>query len=185
MRLIRRTLSAGHTGIALLASCVLLGPAFAEATTLNVSGEYSSSFLNPPAGTFSGTITTNGNNINDVDIAFPVVSDFTYVADSLPAGNNWDLTAASLAGLELDLVFSTTPIPGSLAGFTGGSIVSGQVIDPEGGFTLFQGFSGSISPALTSASPVPEPSSQSLLALGFTASGFAAAKAALKRNLRG
>lgn len=157
----------------LLASWVLLGPAFAKATTLNVSGEYSSSPFNPPSGTFSGTITTNGNNITDVDITFPVVSDFTYVADSLPAGNNWDLTAANLDGLELDLVFSTTPIPGSLAGFTGGNIVSGQVIDPEGGLTFFQGFSGGISPSLTSGSPVPEPSSLALLALGFMASGFA------------
>src|SRR5262249_54367913 len=89
-----------------------------------------------------------------------------------PTGNNWTLTAYDPDGFELDLTFSTTT-PGSLVGFTGGTIVSGQVLDPEGGFNIFEGFSGTISPSPTSGSPVPEPSSLTLLALGFLSFGFA------------
>src|SRR5262249_55941058 len=86
------------------------------------------------------------------DITFPLMSPFTYIAQSGPTGNNWTLTAYDPDGFELDLTFSTTT-PGSLVGFTGGTIVSGQVLDPEGGFNIFEGFSGTISPSPTSGSP--------------------------------
>jgi hypothetical protein len=167
----KRTLSAGLATIALLVSCILLGPAVGRATTFAVSGQYSSG-ISPPTGSFSGTLTTGGNYTTGVDITFPLVSDFTYIYNSLPNGNNWELTAYNVDGQELDLTFSTTPTPGSLVGMTGGTIVSGQVIDVQsGGFPLFQGFSGTLSPSLSS--PVPEPSSLALLALGFLAFAFA------------
>src|SRR5262249_46002486 len=124
-------------------------------------------------GTFSGTLTTGGGYTDALDITFQIVSDFNYIANSLPNGNNWELTAYNVDGLELDLTFSTNPTPGSLVGFTGGTIISGQVLDPEGGGSLFEGFSGTISPSLTSESPAPEPSSLGLLVLGFLAFLFA------------
>lgn len=166
----RRMLSAGFATIALLVSCALLGPAFARASTFGVSGIYSSGISG--AGTFSGTLTTGGNYTTAVEITFPMVEPFTYIYNSLPSGNNWELTAYNTDSQELDLTFSTTPTPGSLVGMTGGTIISGQVIDIQsGGFPLFQGFSGTISPSLDSA--VPEPSSLALLALGFLALAFA------------
>jgi PEP-CTERM motif len=180
----RRTRSAGLATIALLVSCVLLGPAFARATTYEVSGVYSSGLSAGP-GTFSGTLTTGGDYTTAVDITFPLVSDFIYIYNSFPNGNNWELTAYNYPDTqELDLTFSTSPTPGSLVGMTGGTIVSGQVQDiPCGPCTLFEGFSGSISPSLSSGSPVPEPSSLALLALGFLAFGFAR-KRALNRKVQ-
>lgn len=168
--------------IALLVSCIiLLGPTFARATTFNVSGQYSSGISG--AGSFSGTLTTGGDYTTAVDITFPMVSPFTYISNSLPSGNSWELTAYNTDGQELDLTFSTTPTPGSLVGMTGGTIVSGQVLDIQsGGFPLFQGFSGAISPSLGSA--VPEPCCLGLLALGFLALWFARKKT-LNRKLRG
>jgi hypothetical protein len=124
-----------------------------------------------------------------VEITFPIVEPFTYIYNSLPSGNNWELTAYNSDDQELDLTFSTTPTPGSLVDMTGGAIVSGQVLDIQsGGFPLFQGFSGTISPSFGSAVPersaVPEPFSLALLALGFLALGFAQ-KRALNRKLVG
>ena len=85
------TVSAGLATIALLVSCVLLGPAFVRATTFDVSGKYSSGISG--AGTFSGTLTTDGNDTTAVEITFPIVEPFTYIYNSLPSGNNWELTA--------------------------------------------------------------------------------------------
>jgi len=178
----RSTFSGGLTTIALFVSCVLLGPAFATATTFEVSGEYSLG-ITSGSGTFSGTLTTDSDYTTAVDITFPIVDPFTYISNSRPSGNNWELTALNIDGQELDLTFSTNPTPGSLVRMTDGTIISGQAIDVQsGGFTLFQGFSGTMSPSLGSA--VPEPSSLALLALSLLALWFARKRAVNRTCLR-
>ena len=159
--------------IGLLASCILLAPGFAKAdTTFDVSGQ----FTFPFAGTFSGTLTVDTalNRLDDVNITFQreTLYPFYFLNNSLPTSTGWSLEAFNDNNQGLTLLFNTAPTAGSLAGLTGGTITSGIVLNLVGGtFPVYQGFSGTISPALSVPTPtVPEPASLMLLALGLLAS---------------
>jgi hypothetical protein len=66
-------------------------------------------------------------------------------------------------------LFFTTPTPGSLVGFTGGTITGGFVGFPLNTFNTYENLSGSITtPA------VPEPSTWAMMLLGFVGLGFLA-----------
>jgi hypothetical protein len=156
--------------IGVLVSYVLLGSALANADTIfNVAG-YSDS-VDRFSGRFTGTLTLNteNGNITAVNITVSILSAFQDFRESLPSGNNWQFVAFDSDMQQLDLTFSTSPNAGSLVGFAGGTIVSGLVEDIPSGTPAFTNFSGSITPALSGPSPVPEPSSLALLALSFLA----------------
>jgi hypothetical protein len=80
---------------------------------------------------------------------------FTHLADSRPTedGTMWEIGFSEPRGPSLGMVFTTTPTPGSLVGFTGGTIVDGAVPLPT-----YENLKGSIMPV-----GIPEPGTLLLL----------------------
>ncbi len=159
---------------ALVVSCFFLGPVLATAdtvTTFNVSGQYSIELSTPAEGTFSGNlrVDTDSGTVTAVNVQFDeFAGEFNELFQSSPSGNNWELTAEDFISDKLQLTFVPFPNPGSLVQFDEGAILSGQVLDNTGDIAIFQGLTGEIAPALTSAA-APESSSLALVALGFLA----------------
>jgi len=154
-----------------LMSLILLSPAHSGAdtiTTFNVSGTAlntsgmtldSCPFLATCA--FSGTFlvdTTNGTFVTrPVDITLPGLPAFNILLIAEPIPSGFVFTACNcLSRDELQLAFTTAPTPGSLKGFTSGSILPGESFESFGNYVIVGG----------SITPVPEPSTLVLLTGG-------------------
>ena len=133
-------------------------------TTFDVSGtvEPAVSFLT--GTTFSGTLTIDVTSgaITAVDITFPGLPIFDRLVFQGPDGSDWDVSARTSIGVVgLFLSFTTAPTPGSLVGFTGGTITGREVIDALED-PLYNVTGGSV----TAPTATPEPSTVALMLLG-------------------
>ena len=112
---------------------------------------------------FSGTLTIDVTTgaATAVDITFPGLAAFDTLHGSHKSGtSDWFIFAFNSDGDSAGLDFTTTPTPGSLVGFTGGSIILGVVEDH-----LYDVQRGTIGDVHIEA--VPEPSTWAMMALGF------------------
>jgi hypothetical protein len=132
-----------------------------EGAASNISGGALDSCAANTNCDFSGTlqvdVTAGAVETSGLDFAFPGLPDFETLTGVLP-GNPWEIFAENSSSDHMSLVFTTTPTPGSLVDFTGGTISAIIVNGPTTMDLLYAAFldSGSITPAVT---PVPEPSS--------------------------
>jgi hypothetical protein len=102
-----------------------------------------------------------------VDITFPGLAAFNSLDFSQKSRTDWLIDADNGDDVAF-LVFTTTPTPGSLVGFAGGSITSGDVA-PGGsveGHALYIVLTGTIAGPVAVAA-VPEASTWAMMALGF------------------
>jgi hypothetical protein len=154
-----------------LALCLAPSARADTVSTFDVSGSL------VQGGTFSGTLTIDvtSGTVTGLDITFPGLSAFNTLGYSEKIGpeaaSPWfvigvnDPNPFCLVCWYTWLEFTTMPTPGSLVGFTGGTIIDGSVayVPTEDG--LYRIAAGSITPAPTAT---PEPSSMLLLAGGLT-----------------
>jgi len=132
---------------------MLLAPCFAAAdtiTTFDVSGTCIP-FAPFTGTTFGGTFTidvTTGT-LTGIDVTFQGLSAFTHIDLSTPfVGNEWTVNADNGAGYDMILTFSTGHTPGSLVGFTGGTIETGVVNQIFPPIPAYAGAQGSITTAV-------------------------------------
>jgi hypothetical protein len=154
------------TTLGLLVGGVLLRPGFARAdtiTTFNVAGATDNKIR--LTGTFQVDVTVGKLVGINLDVAFRPAVVFDNLLASFPKGSDWSIAALSQDGeANMSLEFTTTN-PGSLVGFTGGTITGGESSAGEQpAFGVREG--GTITPA-PEPEGVPEPSSLALLAVGF------------------
>jgi hypothetical protein len=163
-----RSVRAGLIAVAVGAAA--LAPVAARAnviTTFDVSGTATPS---PPltGTTFSGTLTVDvtSGTVTAIDVTFPGLAAFDMLLSSGPlAGTLWYVEVDNSDALMV-IFFNTATDPGSLVGFTGGTIEAAFVVS---GDQLYYGNgNGSITP-----SAVPEPSSLALMLAGIGALAFA------------
>jgi hypothetical protein len=112
---------------------------------------------------FSGTLTIDVTTgaATAADITFPDLAAFDTLVRSDKSGtSHWFIGAFNSDGDSASLNFTTTPTPGSLVGFTGGSIILGVVEDH-----LYGDLQGTIGDVHIAA--VPEASTWAMMALGF------------------
>jgi PEP-CTERM motif-containing protein len=117
---------------------------------------------------FSGTMTIDVTSgaATLIDLTFPGLTDFTNINNQLSGANLYFIVATSPATALNLLGFNivTSPTIGSLADFTNGTIVGGNVrIGPPPSPYLYLISSGTITPA---AVATPEPSSLALMLSG-------------------
>jgi hypothetical protein len=159
----------------LVALLILLSPALVRATvtTFVVSGtaeNFSGMTLDSCAafascavsGTFKVDTTTGTVEPSGLDITFPGLPAFDALNGSgsiFEGAEVWRVNAGNSQSDELILDFFTAPTPGSLVGFTGGSIRDGLAAS-------YQLTGGSITPA-------PEPATLVLFASGMLVLGLA------------
>jgi hypothetical protein len=175
---------------------ILLSPPLAVAdtvTTFDVSGtaeNASSVKLGSCAvratcafsGTFQVDVTTGTVETSGVDFSFPGLPALNMLVGQSAFGpNDWRLFADDFQTHdEVFLDFTTAPTPGSLVGFTGGSIVGiGSIVVPGHPGLFYDHLGGTII-------PVPEPSSLVPLAggIGWLVFGLARRRVARLRALR-
>ena len=162
--------------ITAVAALSLAHPAKANTiTTFNVSGTCTP-FGAFTGTTFGGTITIDvtGGSVTAIDLSFLGVTHFTPITSSGPnqtEADQWHIDSFLNDGYLLQLDFTT---PGSLVGFTGGTIVGNEVryLPTQG--LAYNNFNGSI----TAPGSVPDGGS-SLMLLGFALLGLVA----LRRKL--
>jgi len=116
-------------------------------TTFNVSGTCQPN--GPLKGTtYSGTLTfdVTAGTVTAMDVRFQGLSPFTTINESNPSSStsDWGMTAGSDESFVLELSFTTGHTPGSLVGFTGGTITGVEVIQPDTGYPAYEIFNGSI-----------------------------------------
>jgi hypothetical protein len=154
-----------------LMSLIFLAPAIGRAdlmTTFDVSGtveNISGGALGscaagatcPFKGMFTVDATTGTVESTGLDITFPGLPDFDNLYTSIPDGPGWELGAENSSGDIIGLLFTTEPNPGSLVGFTGGTLAAGGPGFGGDSSDNYQIVSGTIA-------PVPEPTSLVLLA---------------------
>src|SRR5262245_56991468 len=152
---------------ALLVAALVVAPAVASADVFNVSGmatnETASAIGTCASGAicmFSGTLTVDvtGGLVHNVSITFPGLATFDSLEGqgSISGGFSIDAINSSLNALALD--FTTTPTPGSLVGFTGGTIFGNAVSTAVNTPAIYGSLTGSITvPA------VPEPSTWAMM----------------------
>jgi hypothetical protein len=133
----------------------------------NQSGGSLGSCANGQDCAFSGTLTVDVTSgaVTSTDIIFQGLLAFDTLSASGLNSPNWSIIATNSSSENVFLSFSTTPTPGSLLGFTGGSINCCKVAvngAPKGDL-LYLINDGSITPAPTAT---PEPSSVALMLLG-------------------
>ena len=133
--------------LAAVAALSIANPA--KATMFHVSGTCTP-FGTATGTTFSGTLTIDvaTGTLTDINVRFQSFSAFNSIFSSGAVGtSDWEVLAIN-AGINagLDLVFATGHTPGSLVGFTGGSIVgnSADRTVPGARYTIT---GGSITPA--------------------------------------
>jgi hypothetical protein len=117
-------------------------------------------------GTLMINVTTGAATA--VDITFPGLAAFNTLDVSQKSGTDWRI-AADNGDDSASLVFTTTPTPGSLVGFAGGSInFGGSVFElPSPSVVdLYLVVTGAIAGPVAVA-VVPEPSTWAMMALGF------------------
>lgn len=149
---------------------ILLSPALVLAdtiTTFGVSGTaQNTSGRTLDSCAFLATCGFSGMFLVDTTIGTIGSSGFAIILPGLPAfdsvtlstqmGNDWGITVFNSTGDRLSLAFTTAPLPGSLVGFTGGSILGSASLDRDSNY-------GNISGSIT---PAPEPSTLLPLAVG-------------------
>ena len=80
-----------------------------------------------------------------MDVRFQGLSPFTTINESNPSStSDWGMLAGSDESFVLELTFTTGHTPGSLVGFTGGTITGDEVIQPDTGLAAYEIFNGSI-----------------------------------------
>jgi len=137
-------------------------------TATNDSGGSLGSCSSGATCAFSGTLTIDPTSgiLTAMDITFPGFTSFTSPQFAEPINTSdffiGALNSSGDAALTLD--FTTTMTPGSLVGFTGGSIFGESVLNNTTAAPEYSDLSGSITPA-----PAPEPSSPTLIPLGLVA----------------
>jgi len=137
-------------------------------TALNVSTGSLGSCASGATCAFSGTLTIDvtSGSLTAMNITFPGFTSFTSPQFAEPINTSdffiGALNSSGDAALTLD--FTTTMTPGSLVGFTGGSIFGLSVLNSTTAAPEYSDLSGSITPA-----PAPEPSSLALIPLGLGA----------------
>ena len=98
--------------------------------------------------TYSGTLTfdVTAGTVTAMDVRFQGLSPFTTINESNPSSStsDWGMTAGSDESFVLELSFTTGHTPGSLVGFTGGTITGVEVIQPDTGYPAYEIFNGSI-----------------------------------------
>jgi len=100
--------------------------------------------------------------ITAVDITFPGLSVMDKLVSQGPVASDWNLSARASVGVQgIFLSFTTAPTPGSLVGFTSGTITGGVAIDALED-TLYTVVGGSV----TAPTASPEPSSIALVLFG-------------------
>ena len=112
---------------------------------------------------FFGTLIINVTTgaATAVDITFPDLAAFDKLIRSHKSGtSHWSIGAFNSDEDTASLVFTTTPTPGSLVGFTGGSIIGGGGVDQL--YVVLKGTIGDVPIAA-----VPEASTWAMMALGF------------------
>jgi hypothetical protein len=127
--------------------------------------------------TFGGTLTIDvtAGTATGIDVSFQGLSPFNTILVSDPIGTiSWIVGAGNLSNNRLFLSFVTEPTPGSLVGFTGGTIFTGDVFVFPGGVTAYTITGGSI----TAPTGVPDAGS-TLPLLGLASLGLVA----LRRKL--
>jgi PEP-CTERM motif len=155
--------------IALLSTSLAaaLAPQTARAdvtATFDVSGTAEALVRREPCGDkcrFFGMLMINVTTgaATAVDITFPFLAAFNTLLDSHKMGTEWSISATN-GDEDAGLTFTTTPTPGSLVGFTGGSIIPGGGVD-----NLYVVIKGTIGDVPIAA--VPEASTWAMMALGF------------------
>jgi len=88
-----------------------------------------------------------------MDVRFQGLSPFTTINESNPSSStsDWGMTAGSDESFVLELSFTTGHTPGSLVGFTGGTIIGDGVTNPDQ--PAYEALNGSI----TAVVPAPLP----------------------------
>ena len=98
---------------------------------------------------FSGTLTADVtiNTLTAIDVSFPGLAPFNTMPVFIPTQEPFlELVVHNSTADQLTMFFTTMPNPGTLLGFTGGTIFSGGVFGPS----AYSIKSGSIT-------PIPEP----------------------------
>ena len=120
-------------------------------------------------GTLMINVTTGAATA--VDITFPGLAALDTLDRSHKSGTDWSI-AADNGDDFATLVFTTTPTPGSLVGFAGGSInFGGTVVEIQPFKDLYAVLTGTIAGPVAVAA-VPEASTWAMMALGFGLLGF-------------
>jgi len=123
-------------------------------TTFNVSGICQPNGLQ--GTTYSGTLTIDvtAGTVTAMDVRLQGLSPFTTINDSGPAStSDWGITAGSDESYALELSFTTGHIPGSLVGFTGGTITGVEVLAPDTGYPAYEILNGSITAVVPTSLP--------------------------------
>ena len=165
--------------IALLSTSLAaaLAPQTARAdvtATFDVSGTAEALVRREPCGDkcrFFGMLMINVTTgaATAVDITFPFLAAFNTLLDSHKMGTEWSISATN-GDEDAGLTFTTTPTPGSLVGFAGGSFTSGFVVELPRGIQpqddLYFVLTGTVAGPVPIAA-VPEASTWAMMALGF------------------